>query len=245
MNNLDGKIALITGATSGIGEASAIRFAEAGATVIVAGRNQTRGEKIAAAISEHGCKAVFVELDVQNNALIDQAVKLIKSVFGKLDILFNNAGIYPISPGLEGVAREQGNDIFDINVSGMLMVTQACLPLLEESKGVILNNASIAGLQSFSSGQSYMYAGSKAAVIKITQLIAKKYGHKIRANCICPGVIKTPIFLNLDEERYKTAIPMARLGRAGDVAAVANFLVSDDACFVNGAVVTVDGGQSL
>lgn len=245
MNRLDKKVALVTGATSGIGEASAIRFAEAGAYVAVTGRNIERGKRIVDRISKSGGNACFEELDVSDNDSISKAIRHIVDTYGKLDILFNNAGIFPISPSLEGLTREQGNNIWDVNVSGTVMIIQACLPLLEESHGVILNNASVSGLQSYSSGQSYMYSASKAAVIKITQLIAKKYGNKLRANCICPGVVRTPVWLNFDEERYKSKIPMGRIGEPEDIATVANFLVSDDACFVNGAVIPVDGGQSL
>lgn len=245
MNRLDKKVALITGATSGIGEASAIRFAEAGAYVIVSGRNIERGKKIVDKIRENGGNACFVELDVQDNDSINRAIQYITDTFGKLDILFNNAGIFPVSPSLGEIVREQGSTILDVNVSGVVMVTQACLPLLEESQGVILNNASVAGLHSYNAGQSYLYGASKAAVIKITQMIAKKYGNKLRANCICPGVVRTPIFHYFDEERYKKNIPMGRVGEAEDIAAVANFLVSNDACYVNGVVVPVDGGQSL
>lgn len=245
MNSLTKKIALITGATSGIGEASAKRFAKAGATVIVSGRDVKRGETVVSDIIAAGGNAVFCGMDVQRDISIKKAVEMISVEYGRLDILFNNAGIYPISSPLEALTREAGNEILDINVSGLVMVIKECLPLLKKSGGVILNNASIAGLNEFTVGQSYLYCGSKAAVIKITQLIAKKYGSSLRANAICPGVIRTPIFQNFDEERYSKSIPMGRVGEADDVAAAANFLVSDDAAFINGAVLSVDGGQSL
>lgn len=245
MNSLSNKIALITGGTSGIGAACAVRFAKAGATVIVSGRNKEQGEKIVSEINSEGGKAVFCLLDVCNDDSIKAAAEFIKKEFGCLDILFNNAGVYPVTPPLEELTRESGSDILDINVSGVVMMTQACLPLLRESRGVILNNASVAGFQSYTAGQSYMYCGSKAAVIKITQLIAKKYGSEIRANAICPGVVRTPIYKRFDEERYKSGVPMGRVGEVEDVAAAANFLVSDDAAFINGAVLAVDGGQSL
>lgn len=245
MNNLEGKIALITGATSGIGEASAKRFAKAGAMVIITGRDVERGNRVTDSIEKIGGKAAFYEMDLANDESIKSTISKVESRYGMLDILFNNAGIYPISPSLELLTRDLGTKIFDINVSGLLMTIQACFPLLLKSNGVILNNASAAGLQSYSAGQSYMYSGSKAAVIKITQLIAKKYGGQLRANVICPGIVRTPLYKSFDENRYKASIPAGRVGEPEDVAAVANFLVSDDAKFVNGAVITIDGGQSL
>ena len=245
MNDLQGKIALITGATSGIGEASAIRFAKAGATVIVTGRNCAKGEQVIQSICDEGGNAVFYELDVVKDESIESVLHKIKERFGKLDILFNNAGVFPVSSPLENMDRIECNEILDVNVSSVMKVIQNCIPLLKESHGVILNNASVAGLQSYSAGQSYMYCGSKAAIIKITQLVAKKYGAEFRTNCICPGVIRSPIYQTFDEERYKSSIPMGRVGEVDDVAAVANFMVSDDAAFLNGCVLTVDGGQSL
>lgn len=245
MNSLKNKIALITGATSGIGEASAIRFAEAGAAVVVTGRSKDRGEKVVSHIIDKGGNAVFCELDVQNDDSIKETFHFVEKKYGRLDILFNNAGIYPVSPALDMLKREDGNKIMDINVSGLILTTQIFLPMLQESRGVILNNASVAGLEGYTSGQSYLYSGSKAAVIKITQLIAKKYGSEIRANVICPGVVRTPVYHQFDEERYKNNVPMGRVGEVQDIAAAANFLVSDDAAFINGAVLPVDGGQSL
>ncbi len=245
MNDLTNKIALITGATSGIGEACAIQFAKAGATVIVAGRNSEKGNSIVDVIAAERGQAVFRDLDIQSDESIKSVIDFITLKYGKLDILFNNAGIYPISPTLDELTRDLGASILDVNVSGTVMMIQACLPLLKASHGVILNNASVAGLQSYSAGQSYLYAGSKAAIIKITQLIAKKYGKQIRANIICPGVVRTPIYHYFDEERYKSNIPMGRVGEVEDIAQAANFLVSEDAKFINGAVLTVDGGQSL
>lgn len=245
MNSLLGKIALVTGGTSGIGEASAELFAQAGAVVIVAGRDSSRGNNIVDRIRKQGGKAVFVELDITKESSMNEVVSFLEREFGRLDILFNNAGIYPVSPALENLTFDDGTEIFDINIKGTVMMINKCLTMLKQSKGVILNNASVAGLQGYTAGQSYYYSGSKAAIIKITQLIAKKYGSEIRANAICPGVVRTPIYKRFDEEKYRNNVPMGRVGEAMDIALVANFLVSDDARFVNGAIVAVDGGQSL
>lgn len=244
MNDLTNKIALVTGSTSGMGEASAIRFAQAGATVIVAGRNNQRGESVVCHINQNGGASVFCELNVQDDKSIEECARFIKDRYGKLDILFNNAGVFPVMPPLETLERNDVASVMDTNVTGMLMVIKAMIPLMGKGS-VILNNASVAGLQSYTSGQSYAYGASKSAVIKVTQMLAKKYGSRIRVNAICPGVIHTPIFKNFDEERFIGMIPMGRVGQPEEVASAANFLVSDDASFVNGAIVTIDGGQSL
>ena len=244
MNDLSNKNALVTGATSGIGAATAIRFATAGAFVICTGRSHERGENVVKTIEAKGGKAIFYEMDIENDLSIEKVANKVKEECGGIDIIFNNAGIFPVLPPLESLTREDVEKTMSTNVSGFMMVTKFFFPLLKDG-GTILNNASVAGLQSYSSGQSYAYNGSKAAIIKITQLLAKKYGNKIRVNAICPGVIKTPIFKKFDEERYSSMIPMGRTGTPEEVASVANFLVSDDARYVNGAIVTIDGGQSL
>lgn len=244
MNSLTNKVALVTGATSGIGAATAIRFAEAGAIVICTGRNKERGENVVKTIKDKGGKAVFYEMDIDIDQSIKQVAEVVRKEFGELDIIFNNAGIFPVLPPLETLTREDIEKTTSTNISGFMMVTKYFFPLLGEG-ATILNNASVAGLQSYTSGQSYAYNASKAAVIKITQLLAKRYGNKIRVNTICPGVIKTPIFKKFDEERFACMIPMGRTGRPEEVASVANFLVSDDASYINGAILTIDGGQSL
>lgn len=248
MNELKNKIALITGATSGIGKASAERFAKAGANVIVAGRNEQKGNAIVNTIRQNGGKALYVHLDITDDNSIASSYNAINKEYGRLDILFNNAGIYPITPTLNDMTREFANELFNTNISGTIMVTKQFMNMLISNKGTILNNASIAGLTSSTpppGGEAYAYSVSKAGIIKFTQLLARKYGSEVRSNCICPGVIKTPIFKFFDEKKYASVIPMGRVGTPEDVAAVANFLVSDDAGYMNGCTITIDGGQSL
>lgn len=245
MNRLDNKIAVITGATSGMGKASAIRFAQAGANVIVVGRNIERGKQIVEEICLKGNKADFYQLDILDEMQIQKFEKELIQKYGKIDILFNNAGIFPVTPSLEQMETKVWEHIFDVNMTGTFCMTKYMIPYLEESKGSILNNASVAGMQSFASGKTYAYSASKAAIIQFTRMLAKIYGANIRVNCICPGVIDTPIFENRDFTRYHDSIPMHRVGKPEEVAKVANFLVSEDASYVNGAVITIDGGMSL
>ncbi len=224
MNRLDGKTAVITGATSGMGEASARRFAEAGAKVVIGGRNRERGRKIEEDICRDGGSAVYFHLDVSDEEEVKGFIKQIIDKCGRIDILFNNAGIFPATPPLEQMETSIWDEIMDINTTGMFRMTKYAMPYLEESRGVILNNASVAGMQSFASGRTYAYSASKAAVIQFTRMIAKVYGAKVRANCICPGVIDTPIFINRDFSRYHDSIPMHRVGTAEEVAKTASFL---------------------
>lgn len=245
MNRLDGKVAIITGGTSGMGEASAKRFAEAGAYVVVVGRNRERGEKVAEDIRKNKGVSVFFQADVADEKEVKALIAQVDKKYHKIDILFNNAGIFPVTASLEDMEMSDWDKIMNINASGVVHMTKHAMPYLQESHGVILNNASVAGMHSFASGKTYAYSASKAAVIQFTRMIAKVYGEKVRANCICPGVIDTPIFVNRDFSRYFDSIPMGRVGTSKEVAKVANFLVSDDAGYINGAVLTVDGGMSV
>lgn len=150
MNDLSNKVALITGATSGIGEACAKRFVAAGATVILSGRNMERGEAIVQGLK--GKNAEFVSLDIDDDLSIDKAFDFINRKYGKLDILFNNAGIYPITPMIEDMDRDFCNTVINTNTTGTMMVTRRFLNMLRRNKGTILNNASCAGLQNYTGG---------------------------------------------------------------------------------------------
>ncbi|MCI9577221.1 MAG: SDR family oxidoreductase [Oscillibacter sp.] len=244
MNSLKGKTAVVTGATSGIGAACARRFAEAGAFVILSGRNAERGAAAERSILDFGGQAKFIPVDVSDDGSIhDWAVKL--GTYGRIDILFNNAGVYPMFQKLGALTREDWDQVFGVNCTGLVMVTQAVIPFFPEKGGVILNNASVAGMQSFASGQGYAYAASKSAVIQFTRMMAKVYGERMRVNCICPGVIETPLYESFDPEKFSEKIPMKRVGRPEDIARAANFLVSEDAGYINGAVIPVDGGLTV
>ena len=245
MNDLSGKIALITGATSGIGEACAKRFAEAGAIVIVAGRNETKGANVVANIDEIGGKAQFLKMDITFDESILSAAEYIKNEFGHRDVLVNNAGIFPVQSPLEILTRNEIKDVFESNFSGLLMTIKNMLPLMPIG-GTVLNIASISGLLDNTLGlTSYVYAASKSAVIKITKNLAKELAPKIRINAIAPGFIKTPLYKTFNEDAISAKVPMHRAGKPEDVAALANFLVSDDASYITGTIVAIDGGLSL
>lgn len=240
MVDLNGKVALITGGTSGIGEATARYFSECGATVIVTGRNAERGRRIAEEI-----KGDYFSSDLLNEDSIVRLRKSIEEKYGRLDILFNNAGIYPKFECLENSKGEQWDEVYLVNVKGTMLVCKVFIDMLVESKGVMINTGSIAGIQGFNSGQGYAYASSKAAIIHFTKMMAKIYAKNVRINCVCPGVVDTPLYFNLDKEKMKDRIPSGLLGEPEDVAKLVGFLASDDARFIYGAVITIDGGMTL
>lgn len=244
MGKLDGKIALITGGTSGIGEASAKLFAEEGATVIVVGRNKNKGAEIEKEIQKYNPKSFYFECDITSNNQIGDLRKKIEEVFGRLDILFNNAGILETG-ALEDLTYEKWNSVYEINTTAQVMMCKNFMELLIKSHGVILNNASIDGLQYNARGRAYMYATSKAALIQFTQVLALNYSDTVRVNCICPGTTKTNLFTNKDYSRFIDKIPMKRVAESIEIAKVALFLVSDDASYITGANIVVDGGSSL
>lgn len=240
MVDLNGKVTLITGGTSGIGAATADYFVRSGAKVIIVGRNENKGFHIS---NKLGCD--FFKVDIQDKKEVSKLKEDIISKYGKLDILFNNAGVYPTFSKLEETKISQWQEVYNINIFAMVTVCETFIDLLSENNGVIINNASIAGLQNFASGQGYAYASSKSAVIQFTKMIAKIYAKKVRINCICPGVIDTPLYFNLDRDKMKERTPSGLLGNPDDVAKLVGFLASDDSSFIYGAVITIDGGMTL
>lgn len=249
MDKLFGKVAVVTGGTSGIGEACVEIFVKNGAKVVFCGTNYEKGESVCNRLRAKYSLENAVRFVLCDVAKEDEVKKLINetiSFWGKIDILFNNAGVMLPSMEIERMPVEDWKKTFDINITGMFMVTKYAKPYLLESKGVIINNGSIAGLQYYAAGRSYAYSASKAAVIQFTHQMAKNYGCEgIRVNCVCPGIIQTPILHGRDPKIYEERIPMGRVGTPDDVAKVVLFLVSDDAAYLTGEVINVDGGASL
>lgn len=245
MSDFTGKIALITGGTSGIGEATSVLLARAGAEVIIVGRNQERGIEQEKKIIAEGGKARFFQADVSNKSDIEDLRLLVEKEYGRLDIMFNNAGIL-LTGSLEEITDEDWDRIYDVNVKATMYMCKAFMPVLKKNKGVILNNASINGLHSYIKGQrSYMYATSKAANIQLTKYLAKNYAPDVRVNSLCPGGTKTNLFTNRDFSRFKDINLLGRMADPMEIAKVAVFLLSDDASFMTGSIVVVDGGQTI
>lgn len=241
-----GKVALVTGATSGIGAATAKQLANDGCKVAMAGRSREKGKALEQTIRESGGEALYIPCDVTREeeiiAMIDKTVE----VFGGIDILFNNAGVMLPSMEIERMPVEDWKETFDVNIKGYFLVTRYAKPYLLKGRGVIINNASIAGMHSYVIGRSYAYSASKAAVIQFSRQMAKNYGEEgMRVNCICPGIIETPILQDRNRNLLKERIPLGRLGQPEDVAKVVAFLASDDAAYLTGVVLPIDGGVAL
>lgn len=248
---LKDKVAIITGAGSGIGRASAVLFAKEGAKVAVADIVRKGSLETVKMIRNSGGDATFVETDVSRASDVERMVKTTVEKYGKLDILFNNAGIN-LEKTVTDTTEEELNKVIDINLKGVFLCSRYAIPeMIRNSGGVIINTASIRGLV----GQFHLaaYCASKGAVVLLTKAMALDYGpYNIRVNCICPGGIQTPMheaFLATvaDPEREMREmlkkIPLGRIGQPEDVAHAALFLASDESFYITGVALPVDGGR--
>ena len=243
---LEGKVALVTGGTSGIGLATAQEFAAQGATVFITGRRQV---ELDSAVKSLGSKATGIRGDVASMADLDRVFAEIKAKAGHLDVLFANAGGGDMVP-LTGVTEEHFDRIFNSNVKGTLFTVQKALPLLKDGSSIILtaSTTSVKGTENFS-----VYSASKAAVRNFarTWLIELK-PRNIRVNAISPGPINTPGLADLVPTEHQsgllahlaTLVPIGRLGQSREIAKAVTFLASDDSSFINGIELFVDGGTA-
>ena len=243
----EGKTVLVTGAASGIGLATAARFAEAGAVVILTDINASAGEKAAADLRAAGSKARFFEMNVMDLASANATAERVRAEVGRLDVLVNAAGWDIIQPFMENTP-DYWAKVVGLNLMGPIQVTRAMLPLLIESgSGRIVNVSSDAGrVGSF--GET-VYAGAKGGVIAFTKSLARELTRKqVRVNCVCPGPTDTPLFATQPEKMQQAligAIPMKRLGKPNEVADAVLFFASDRSSFVTGQVLSVSGGLTM
>jgi NAD(P)-dependent dehydrogenase (short-subunit alcohol dehydrogenase family) len=257
MNRLKNKVAIITGGTSGIGEATAEVFAEQGCKVVIAGRSEDKGANIADRL---GSNVLYKQADVMKENEIKSIIDFAVSTFGKLDILFNNAGA-ATRTDLESVTQEIFHHDVQLLLGSVIFgIKHAIAPLKANGGGVIINNASIAGIR-YGQG-TLLYSAVKAAVAHYTKLAGVELGpHNIRVNCISPGAIATPIFwggserantLSAEENAQKMqklqnnlakATPIPSSGEARDIANGALFLASDEGRYVNSHDLVIDGGR--
>jgi NAD(P)-dependent dehydrogenase (short-subunit alcohol dehydrogenase family) len=253
MFDLSGKNALVTGAASGIGEATARTLAAAGAKVYVGDLDFTRGIAVADEISKEGFAAEFMELDVSSRSSCDAAEAYIRRTHGWLDILVNNAGIGHVGTILE-TASEDLERLFAVNVRGMFDLTKAFIGgMIARNYGVIINIASIGGVIAIR--DRLAYCTSKFAVVGFTKCLALDHATEgIRANCICPGRVETEFVKKRiaeypdPEKAYAEMAATQAIGRMGtpeEIAACALYLASDEAAFVTGTALEIDGGFSV
>lgn len=243
--SFDGKAVLITGGTSGIGQAAALAFAQRGARVAVAGRNPERGAAVVEAIEAVGAEASFVPADVSRASEVETIVSTVVERFGRLDIAFNNAGYQEPRALLAEQPAATYNTVFDTNVRAVFLAMQAEIRAMLPSGGAIVNNASVSGVRNPNPGLA-LYSASKAAVISMTKSAAMEYANRgIRINAVSPGRVTTPMMLAskiADMKAVAEGLPLKRMGEPEEVAAAVLWLASDAASFVIGHNLSVDGG---
>ena len=245
---LQDRIALVTGAASGIGQAVALRFAAEGAAVMAADTHEKNGRETVEQIRATGGRAEFFHLDVSSADQVRRAVQRTIDSLGGLHILFNGAGILAYGTAVE-TSEELWNRVMAVNLTGTFLCSQACLPhMIAQGKGSVINVASTTGAHD-ACAHAVAYVSSKGGVTLLTRAMAVDHAKQgVRVNAICPGPTDTPMLrkaLTAEQlEAFAKTFPMGRLGRPEELAGAAVFLASDDASFVTGALLYVDGGQT-
>jgi len=249
MSTFAGKVALVTGGSSGIGRATAIKFGERGARVVVANRREKEGKETVEMIKKAGGEAMFVQTDVRIASQVENMVQQTVKRYGRLDIAFNNAGVGGIMARLIRTTEEVFDEVMDTNFKGVWLSMKYEIPvMLEQGGGVIINNASIAGVST--AERLAIYSGSKHAVVAISNAAATEYGRdNIRVVSICPGWIKTRMTEDLrarkDADTMQGNIPLKRWGEPEEVAEMVIWLASDAASFVSGGAFIISGGMNV
>jgi len=243
---LNGKVAVITGGGTGIGETTAKLFAAQGAHVILTGRRQDALESVAKNIMASGGKVLTVPGSVTDETHVQSVVEQTMRTFGKIDILVNNAALGGFGVRLHEMTEQTWHDTLDTNLTGVFRVTRAVIPHMLGRGGSIVNVSSVAGLVGFAG--SAAYSSTKGALLALTRCLAIEYAKdKIRCNCVCPALVDTPMAADALADPDRRALmtaghPIGRIGTPDDVARMLLYLVSDDASWVTGSVFTIDGG---
>ncbi|MFZ2295533.1 MAG: 3-oxoacyl-ACP reductase FabG [Polaromonas sp.] len=247
MQRLQNKVSIITGAAQGIGLATALKFAQEGAIIIVCDVKQAAIDEAVKQCHALGAQAVGYVMDVTQRAMVDAVVGKVKEQFGRIDVLVNNAGITQ-DARLVKMTIEQFDRVIDVNLRGVFHCSQAVADaMVAQGSGVILNASSVVGIYG-NFGQTN-YAATKFGVIGFTKTWSRELGPKgVRVNAVAPGFIATPILATIPENILKemeTRVPLKRLGKPEEIANVYAFLASDEASYVNGAVIEVSGGMTV
>jgi len=249
---LEGKGALITGGTSGIGRATAVLFAREGAKVALTGRDEVRGRVVLHEVRSAGGEGVFIRSDVRLASDCKRAVEETIKTFKKIDLLFNNAGVF-FPRTVPDCPEEEWDQTVDVNLKGTFLMSKYALPhMIERRAGVIVNNSSGWGLVGGDAAAAY--CASKGGVVLLTKAMAIDHGrHGIRVNCICPGDVETPMLPEDAKQRGQTwedylkgaaNRPLGRIGKPEEIARAVLFLATDDSSFMTGSALVVDGGGS-
>src|SRR5437016_5530102 len=246
---LGNKVAIITGAGSGIGREAALLFAREGARVVVAEMNEAAGKEAARAVRAGGGEALFVPVDVSQARSVEAMVRRTEETFGRVDVLYNNAGIFPDADGSVTETSEAVWDlVMNVNLKGVFLGCKYGIPaLLRAGGGSIINVASFVALVGAAVPQ-IAYTASKGGVLAMTREIAVEFARQnIRANSLCPGPVETPLLAELladpaRRQRRLVHIPMGRFARAEEIGNAALFLASDESSYINGSTFLVDGG---
>lgn len=247
---LANKVALVTGAGSGIGSATAELFAQEGASVVVADYNTESGQATVSSIKNRGGQALFVHADVSKAIDAERMVKVAVDTYGRLDVVHNNAGIFVKPTPAHEMTEDVWDRVFDINIKGVWLGCKYAVPeLIKAGGGAIVNTASMAGIR----GRPYTsaYCASKGAVVMFTKTLAIELApHHIRVNCVCPGAVNTPLIQNLGITQEQAAAqvlsdqPIARFARPEEIAQAVLYLASDaESSYVTGHALQIDGGQ--
>ncbi len=247
---LEGKVALITGGTSGIGSATAIRFAGEGAAVVITGRNSERGEQVVEDIVANGGEALFIRSDVRNAEDCRQAVEQTLERFGKIDVLFNNAGVFH-PKSVPDCTEEEWDETIDSSLKGAFLMSKYVLPsMIERGSGSIIHTSSGWGI--LGGDKAAAYCAAKGGLIVMAKAMAIDHGPDgVRVNCVCPGDVLTPMLpedaarrgMSWDDYAVGAADrPLGRIGTAEDIANAVLYLASDESSFVTGDALVVDGG---
>jgi NAD(P)-dependent dehydrogenase (short-subunit alcohol dehydrogenase family) len=252
MGRLDGKVAIVTGGAKGIGEGCAVVLAREGAKVVIADTDQTHGRAVAERIQHGGGQAFFLRCDVTKPADIQGLVAETVRHFGRLDIIVNNAGTHD-GKGIEATDENSWDFLFNLNLRSQFLLVKAALPELKKSKGSVINIGSTVGISGQKSAVAYV--PTKAGSIAMTKAMALDLGpFGIRVNCVCPGACDTPLLRqgfrgqpNQDDvlQRIAQEHPLGRIGQPEDIGRAVAFLASEDASFITGVTLPVDGGITL
>ncbi len=247
MLSLSGKVALVTGGSRGIGFSTAKIFSENGAQVVITSRDSSRLKDSTSSLAN----TVGIAADIRNEEDVKRVVDETIKKFGRLDILVNNAGVFPKIKQLHEIDESEWQEVLDVNLTGQFRFTKAAIPHLQKTSGSIINISSDAGLKAYQGFNADAYSASKAALIILTKCWALEYAKdRVRVNCICPGVVDTDMtkpFLKTDDDRrfMNNEHPIGRIGRPEEIAKAALYFASDDSSWTTGAVLAVDGGESI